>query len=220
MTNILQILFIGITKLKNKEIILIHGTPGAGKDTNALRFSQEYPSTRVISINNVLRSIISGRTQSQYSGIILKDIELKHKPRDYIWTKLVIEAVSKNFEENYLILGFLQKVGEFKKFIPIAERNNLDIKGSIFLEASNNKSIERMISRGLRPHEQLQFADRDNELSFYENRLNTYNNRAFKLKRDFGKYTTVESINTDDSLDAVYKKFSDACNGLLKQRIK
>jgi adenylate kinase family enzyme len=193
-----------------KNIILIHGAPGSGKDTNAYILSHHIESSLHISVGDLFRS-----TTEASSGIHARqmshDRSLGHMSSDKTCIGVVLDKISTERQQLFLLTGFPQRENEIRLFVQGAESNGMTILGTIYLNAHRDICLPRMRLRGLRAGEKLTSVNNE---EYYLNRFNEFERKKDALIKNLSQFMPIQQIKSNDDIKVVSARFRNAYDGL------
>jgi adenylate kinase family enzyme len=189
-----------------RDIIIIHGPPGAGKGTMSDRFASEHPHANHISAGDTVRDILSGTIESRNAdSLISLSAQGLLMPGD-MSTDVMFEAIGTNSTSSlYLIDGYPQRKSELDTLLVRASQEKVRIIGALCLEVSSRVSIERMERRGLRKGETL--LKNDDALSYFRQRYERFMQTYPAIKTQLADSMNLVELDASDDEPVVYDKF-------------
>ncbi|HWQ30281.1 MAG TPA: adenylate kinase [Negativicutes bacterium] len=203
--------------------IVLLGSPGSGKGTQASRIEKRYGiphiSTGDIFRDNISRNTTIGSEAKKYidKGLLVPD-------------ELTLTIVENRFleddcREGFLLDGFPRTLVQAEALDKELEKMNKELNAVVNLEVSDKTITERMTNRRVckkcgesynlcfyRPvldgicdkcGGELYTRD-DDKLETVQNRLNVYKNQTFPLIDYYKKKGILISVNGDEPVDKVY----------------
>jgi len=192
-----------------RDIVIVHGAPGAGKGTMSQQFALENNDARHISAGDTIRSILAGHVESRYVDQMKDLAKQKILMPGYMSADVMLDAV--NLDETgsiYLFDGFPQRKSELDALLHRAQVERVRLRGAICLEVSQTVSIERMESRGLRSGEGL--AGNQDTASYYRQRYESFMEYYGTIKAQIAEVMDVIELDADEPKSTVYRNFSEA----------
>jgi adenylate kinase family enzyme len=191
------------------EILVIHGTPGAGKTTHALRLQAEYPDdVDHVSVGNRLRAILTDSEESAYKQEIDRHAKVLARseplPHDVV-NEVMFEFINKcPVAAVVLVDGYPRFVEQFDYFYRSMDQGRHILKGVMHLRASEETSIARLNSRGQRKGE------RDVDANFAAWRYNEYASLTLPTIVMLGQLGKLVEIDAEPQLEQVWSEFYNA----------
>lgn len=198
-----------------RNLIIVHGFPGAGKTTQSRRLENERSGIGHVSIGEIWRGVMSGEISSAHSEEV-KSLDITNKQSDDLTNELLFEAI-KNldfFRRTVLVDGYPRYETAIEPFFRMAREQKCRILGGVCLEIDVDSSVDRIVGRGLRPGEEgyaeKGVSDRDKYNNFY---LDTYL-RTIPVLR---KHMSITSIDAAGDVNKVYVDMRCAIDRLMQK---
>ncbi len=178
--------------------IVLFGKPGAGKGTQA-NFLKEKYNLAHISTGDVFRHNIKNNTKL---GILAKSyINKGDLVPDEVTINMLQEEVEKNTDANGFIFdGFPRTVAQAEALDIFLETKNMEISGTLALEANDEILIKRLLERGKTSGR----TDDQNPVKI-KNRFDEYNEKTAPLINYYkaqNKFYTIDGIGTVKEITA------------------
>ena len=155
-------------------IIVVHGPPGSGKSDHSRKLSQYSLDDRLIfhfSIGDHIRDIRTGNSNSAFKDCEINDPATPEYTKHQEVNGIVFEYVNECPRNSIVIVDgyprFPEAIGFFKHSIEASNHNYL---GCINLRVSQETSVVRLSTRGVRSGERIFSITSD----FVENRYSEY----------------------------------------------
>jgi len=200
-----------------RDLIILHGFPGAGKTTQSRRLCEENADIGHISIGEVWRGVMNGVIDSQYSEQVMSQ-DITKKQSDNLTNRLLFEALQRLDSSQQVILvdGYPRYETAIEPFFLMTEEKRCRILGGVCLELSIDDSVDRVEGRGVRVGEERflvkGISSRDKYVSFYEN---TYLKTIPRLRT----LIDMSTIDASRDVDEVYESTKSEIYRLLKRKI-
>lgn len=189
------------------ELIVIHGYPGAGKSTQATRLLHDASFEKKplhVSAGNRLRDIRTNTIPSRHATFINSPDAPSPLP-DTIVNDIIFEPVDTAPDSTLaLIDGYPRHPSAIDVFTNYAEQHGHTYLGVVVLEITLQTSIDRIISRGIRPGEKMK------DRSFIElgkKRFEDHKKLTLSAIDQLAKHGPVEQLDANDSEDVVWGRF-------------
>lgn len=202
----------------SKDLLIVHGAPGAGKGTVSTRFARENPSTRHISAGDTIRAIFNGEIKSQrledmrrfsQAGILFPGV---------LSANIMLDAMASDPDASfYLIDGFPQRPDELEALLVKAENTRTRILGAICLEVDASVSTERMVRRGPRDGESL--PKEVDMLDYYHQRYERFMAYYPSIKALIAERMPIYEIDANKDGSTAYSEFSDTISQIAFETI-
>lgn len=200
------------------EIIVVHGTPGAGKSTHSERlanYSVNERSVFHISAGNRLRDIRTGIVESAYGDVINSPDApsmLDHK----IVNGVIFEFVLQCPENSVMLVdGYPRFPDATGVFLEAIKEGNHTLLGCINLNISLETSIERLSGRGVRSGERIKGGS---SVEFVEKRYADHLKYTNEAVHALGEAATVININAELDLNTVWEAYNEAFRALTSKK--
>lgn len=200
------------------EIIVIHGTPGAGKSTHSERLANYSVNERPvfhISAGNRLRDIRNGIVESAYGEVINSPDApplLDHK----VVNGVIFEFISQCPENSVVLVdGYPRFSDATGVFLETIKEGNHTLLGCINLSISLETSKERLSGRGVRSGERIRG---DSSVEFAEKRYADHLKYTNEAVRTLGEVTRVINVDAEADLNTVWEAYNEAFKTLASKR--
>lgn len=191
-----------------RDLIIVHGAPGAGKGTASARYAYENSSTRHISAGDTIRSILNGEVESPRREDMQKFSKANILFPGILSANIMFDAMASDQSTSlYLIDGFPQRPDELEALLSIAENEHARILGAICLEVDAIVSIERMANRG--PRDGESFPKEIDVLNYYRQRYERFMEYYSSIKALITESMPVYEINANKDESTVYGEFAN-----------
>lgn len=193
---------------ETRDLLIVHGAPGAGKGTASTRFAYENPLACHISAGDTIRSIFNGEVESPR----LEDMQRFSKAGilfpGTLSANIMFDAMASHQSVSlYLIDGFPQRPDELESLLSISENKHTRILGTICLEVDAIVSVERMARRGPRDGESLPRGV--DIINYYHERYERFMGYYSSIKTLIAERMPVYEIDANKDESTVYGKFVD-----------
>ncbi len=173
--------------------IVIFGSPGSGKGTQAVMIAKEL-DLKKISLGDILREEVK------------KGSELGEKVKSYMEKGLLVpdDLVSQVIEENiaqtgFILDGYPRNLDQAKNLEAILKKKNLEIDIFLYLQVNQETIIERLTKRGRGDDDPEVIAKR------WEVFINECN-QILEFYRNNGK---LMEVNGQGSIEDIFKRIKD-----------
>jgi len=192
------------------EIIVVHGTPGAGKSTHSERLANYSINERPvfhISAGNRLRDIRIGVVESAYSSVINSPDApslLDHR----VVNGVIFEFVSQCPENSIVLVdGYPRFSDATGVFLETIKEGNHTLLGCINLNISLETSTERLSGRGMRSGERIKGGS---SAEFAEKRYADHLKYTNEAVQTLGEVARVINVDAESDLNTVWEAYNEA----------
>lgn len=192
------------------EILVVHGTPGAGKSTHSERlanYSINEPPVFYISAGNRLRAIRTGVVESAFSDVINSPDApsmLDHR----IVNGVIFEFVSQCPENSVVLVdGYPRFPDATGVFLETIKEGNHTLLGCINLNISLETSIERLSGRGVRSGERIKSGS---SAEFAEKRYADHLKYTNEAVQALGEVAPIINIDAESDLNTIWEAYNEA----------
>ncbi len=200
------------------EIVVVHGAPGSGKTTHSEKLSHiSYKDRPVlhISAGDRIRDIRLGEANSVHEDIV-KDPNAPFLLQDHsIVNGIVFEYVSECPSNSIVLIdGYPRFAGAISVFTESIHKGGHKLLGCINLNISQETCISRLAIRGVRKGERTIYTGNLVEKAI--RRYSEYVDYTMVAVEEFGKITSIVSIDAEPNVEVVWQSFSEAFTELVK----
>ncbi|KAH9449082.1 hypothetical protein MJO28_010208 [Puccinia striiformis f. sp. tritici] len=186
---------------KKITVIFVLGGPGAGKGTQCARLVKEYSFVH-LSAGDLLRAE-QNRDGSTYGAMIKDHIREGKIVPSHVTIKLLENAIAQQVtsgKTRFLVDGFPRQMDQAIKF----DEDVCQSTFVLFLTCPEDKLLQRLLERG-----KTSGREDDNEDSI-KKRFRTFIETSMPVVDYYQQKEKVVKINSDKSVDEVYKEIQEA----------
>ena len=195
------------------DIIVVHGAPGSGKSTQSERLSHFLMDGRPvchIPVGDRLRAIRNGEFKSTYSNQV-NDLGSSSMLDHALVNAIIFEAVSLCPKDSVILIdGYPRFLDAMSPFIEAVAEGGHKLLGSIHLKISQETSMIRLGSRGLRRGER--FLEMNNAV--VEKRFGEHIRYTTEVVAALDQLAPVIEIDANLNKEAVSSLFEEAVKKL------
>jgi adenylate kinase len=202
--------------MRNKELLILHGPPGAGKGTQAELYKKTDLHTEVVSMGDLIRGIYLRKLTSKHTDFISNNYYPACEMSDQIANEIIFQdgILAKN-GIFHILDGYPQSKIALELLIDSCETNEIKIIGCICLNLTVGVSVKRMTLRGIRDGE---FCDeRLSRGDFFKRRYDDYMLRYGQIRQSIKNSGIVlQDINGENRISDVQNVFNEIVHNLRK----
>ncbi|MBL7472838.1 adenylate kinase [Robertkochia sediminum] len=201
-----------VYQLNDKPMInlVLFGKPGAGKGTQA-NFLKEKYDLKHISTGDVFRFNIKNGTEL---GVLAKSyIDKGELVPDEVTINMLKAEVENNPEANGFIFdGFPRTQAQAKALDELMKSKQMEISGTIALEAKDEVLIERLLERG-----KVSGRSDDQDEEKIKNRFQEYNEKTAPVMDFYAEQNKLHKVDGIGKIDEITGRLSRVIDALCKQ---
>jgi len=195
------------------DIIVVHGTPGAGKSTHSKNLAEHHLKDRPvfhISVGDRLRAIRTGEFQSKY-GAEINDPNAPALLDHRLVNGVIFEYISLCSPDSVVLVdGYPRFADATEPFVEAVNEDDHKLLGCVHLEISQETSINRLAGRGVRRGERIG----DITPGVAERRYDEHQTYTLEAIRELSEAAPVVKIDAELSEREVWTSFYNVVRDL------
>ena len=125
-----------------KNLLIILGIPGSGKDTQIVELIKRRPA-KVIRVGDLVRE------KAKQNEKVAQDLQEGNLADDNLVNNLIDESIKAAPDDSFIISdGFPRDIEQAKWLMEYAQRNAIKIEQAMLLEVSDETAMSRLTKRG------------------------------------------------------------------------
>lgn len=214
-------------------ILILLGSPGVGKGTQAKNISKHYAIPH-ISTGEIFREEI--KKNSKIGNLAASYIDEGGLVPDEVTEGILLQRVSKEDCKNgYILDGFPRTISQAKFFDDYLTKQNQNLTCVVNIEVANDILIKRLTGRSYCPNCKANFNDNslppkvkgicdfcghrlvkraDDSEETVKNRLDVYEKNTFPLINYYNKLDKLVTIDGEKGIDEIFSEIIDKVDEL------